>query len=138
MLRLSALISAGSTNTAITAPIKTERLMNPSFADDSSAQWPEIPNGHRPTVLSFMADLRLQCCSARHVPVQAPPTGRGCGLNTSERRSSRHAEQVPELASESAAVAFQCEGRSARTSRRFDCREAGLAARYGAQTMAQP
>ena len=64
------------------------------------------------------------------MPVQAPPTGRGCGLNTSERRSSRHAEQVPALASESAAVAFQCEGRSARTSRRFDCREAGLAGHW--------
>src|SRR6267143_5720796 len=46
MLALSALISVGSTNTASTAPIKVERFMNPSFADDSSAQWPEIPNGH--------------------------------------------------------------------------------------------
>ena len=81
MLRLSALISAGSMNTASTAPIKAERFMNPSFADNSFAQWPDIPNGHRPTLPPYLGDLRL---TTDPLKVDRPP-GVGSGTTTSSQ-----------------------------------------------------
>src|SRR2546426_12323070 len=81
MVRLSALISAGSTNTASTAPIKAERFMSPSFADNSFAQWPDIPNGHRPTLPPYLGDLRL---TTDPLKVDRPP-GVGSGTTTSSQ-----------------------------------------------------
>src|SRR5437879_10121923 len=55
--------------------------MNPSFADNSFAQWPDIPNGHRPTLPPYLGDLRL---TTDPLKVDRPP-GVGSGTTTSSQ-----------------------------------------------------
>jgi len=159
IVRLSALISAGSTNTASTAPIKAERFMNPSFADNSFAQWPDIPNGHRPTLPPYLGDLRLPIDPLKvdRRPLRSRPDGRDCNAVQQDTCPCRRLRPVGAVVSTRAndealgtlskyrrwrakaplSLSSVRDGLPGRVSD-STAEKPGLAAHYGAQTMAPP
>src|SRR5437879_5605418 len=142
--------------------------MNPSFADNSFAQWPDIPNGHRPTLPPYLGDLRL---TTDPLKVDRPP-GVGSGTTTSSqvppgrpRLNAVQQDTCPcrRLRPVGAVVSTRANDEALGTLSKYrrwrakaplslssmrdglpgrvsdsTAEKPGLAAHYGAQTMAQP